>query len=90
MQEARENAVVTDHGGAASNAAAAAGSHVVSSVGSAERLRKWLQHCVSFPVHASLAELEALVEEERAAIAEEEAAMAQYDASMESRGQPTS
>ena len=90
MQEARKNAVVTDHSGAASNAAAAAGSHVVSSVGSAERLRKWLrEHCVSFPVHASLAELEALVEEERAAIAEEEAAMAQYNASMESRGQPT-
>lgn len=92
MQEARKSAIVHDHsaaGGVATATATAAGPHVVSSVGSAENLRKWLrEHCVSFPESASLAELETLMEEERAAIAEEEAAMAQYSASMESRGQP--
>lgn len=86
MQEARRSAAVCDRPGAP----AAAGPHVVSSVGSAESLRKWLrEHCISYPESASLAELEALVAEEKAAIAEEEAAMAQYSTSMAGRGQPT-
>lgn len=90
MQEARRSAAALEHVAAAPPPAPAAGRHVVSSVGSAESLRKWLhEHCVSFPEGATLADLETIVEEERAAIAEEESALAQYSAAMATRGQPT-